>query len=271
MNYTLHEINHNNLIIGDFNFIENDIDKGKGMDQRDKTISKEWDKFKTEKNIIDPFRKQCPNKKVYSYIAPTGKSRGDRLYVNEDNINNITNVKYIKTHFNAAHKIMTFEINEQNRGPGIWKMNSSVLKDTTYKAEIEKIIQGINTLNITNPLDWWDLFIMVARSVTMDYSKRKAKVQQNLKKHVTTQIDHFESLTYTDMTEQQREQLSFYKNKHKEIQEKEIQGHQIRTRGLPRYEMKEPDIDFYAKLEKRSSKKKRHNTTSRPRRKNVHR
>ena len=57
------------------------------------------------------------------------------------------------------------------------------------------------------------------------------------------------------MTTRQKERYLYFKKKHKEITETEIQGHQIRTRGHPRYEINEPDIDFYAKLEKRSAKK----------------
>ena len=34
----IHKISDNNLIIGDFNFVENDIDKGKGMTHSDKIV-----------------------------------------------------------------------------------------------------------------------------------------------------------------------------------------------------------------------------------------
>ena len=47
----------------------------------------------------------------------------------------------------------------------------------------------------------------------------------------------------------------YYKEKYKEIIENEIQGHQIRTRGYPTYELNEPDIHFYSKLEKRSAQR----------------
>ena len=52
------------------------------------------------------------------------------------------------------------------------------------------------------------------------------------------------------MTEQQQKEYIHYKDKYKGIQDREIQGHQIRTRGLPVYETKEPNIEFYAKLER---------------------
>ena len=40
--------------MGDFNFAEFDIDKGKGMDSRDKFIKPLWDNFLSTSAIIDP-------------------------------------------------------------------------------------------------------------------------------------------------------------------------------------------------------------------------
>ena len=57
------------------------------------------------------------------------------------------------------------------------------------------------------------------------------------------------------MTARQKERYLYFKKKHKEIIDTEIQGHQIRTRGNPTYEINEPDIEFYAKLEKKSAQK----------------
>ena len=151
---TIHQINDNNLIIGDFNFVENHRDKGKGMSHSDKVINLFWETFTSDIGIIDPFRVQCPKKKLYSFIAPTGRSRGDRVYVSEDNIKTVTNIKYINTPFNSAHKILTFDLNEQQKiGPGFWKMNSSILNDLAYKREIEEAVDGINRLQIDNAMD----------------------------------------------------------------------------------------------------------------------
>ena len=42
---------------------------------------------------------------------------------------------------------MTFNLNEQQDiGPGYWKMNSSILNDEPYKKEIEEVTQVVNEL-----------------------------------------------------------------------------------------------------------------------------
>ena len=65
--YDIHDPHDNNIILGDFNFAEFDEDKGKNMDQRDKLI---------KNAIVDPFRVQCPKRKIFSFSAAQGKSRG---------------------------------------------------------------------------------------------------------------------------------------------------------------------------------------------------
>ena len=52
----------------------------------------------------------------------------------------------------------------------------------------------------------------------------------------------------------QAARYAFLKEKLKNFEEKLIEGYRHRTRGLPRYEQRELDIEFYAKLEKRSAR-----------------
>ena len=55
----VHDISQNNIIIGDFNFADNEVDEGKGMSQRDNMMNSQWVEFKSRAAIVDPFRIQC--------------------------------------------------------------------------------------------------------------------------------------------------------------------------------------------------------------------
>ncbi len=249
---SLHSIGENNIVMGDFNFVDLDLDKGKNMDGKDKTITSLWEIFKSNVAILDPYRVQYPKRKIYSFVAPAGKSRGDRVYASEDILNSISNMKYVNTTFNSAHKIMTFDlVRGREIGPGYWKMNSSLINEPTYSREIEDVFQEINSLNINNPKNWWDLFIIMVQEVTLDYSQRKAKVKKILKEFITGRMQDLESINYDEMSYKQKEEYIYFKRKYDDIVKDEIRGHDIRTRGHPRYEINEPDIDFYSKLEKR--------------------
>ena len=53
----VHDVSQNNIIIiGDFNFADNDVDKRKGMSNRDKMMNSSWEEFKSETAMVDPFR-----------------------------------------------------------------------------------------------------------------------------------------------------------------------------------------------------------------------
>ena len=41
----VHDVSHNNIIIGGFNFADNDMEKGKGMDYRDHMMTSIWEGF----------------------------------------------------------------------------------------------------------------------------------------------------------------------------------------------------------------------------------
>ena len=59
------------------------------------------------------------------------------------------------------------------------------LQDELYKKEVERIVKEIRELNIINPIQWWDLFILMTRSSTMKYSKQKAQIRKHYKNMIS--------------------------------------------------------------------------------------
>ena len=242
----------NNLLIGDFNFVENDIDRGKDMGKRDKSIASLFETARSNTGMVDPFRVQFPRKKCFSFVSPQGKSRIDRVYVGGENVGSITDMKYVNTPFYGAHKIMRFSLmNGPSIGPGYWKLNSSVVDDKAYVQEVEEALAGIVRLNVVNSGDRWDLIGIVIRGVTRKYTSRKALVKGAVKEFVLRKILDFEQCD-RDLSVKEKELYIYYKEKFKQITEDEIEGYRVRTRGQPTYEINEPDISFFARLEKKS-------------------
>ncbi len=238
----------------DFNFADFDVDRGKKMNSKDHMIKPLWDLFLSKSAMVDPFRVQCPNRKIYSFSSPQGKSRGDRVYMSEDNMSSIKHIQYINTPFPTAHKIMTFDlIPNQTIGPSSWKMNSSVVNDARYISEIEDIYTDLAAMDIQDPVDRWDLFITVVQGTTIAFTKRKARIQQALKKFLVKTIQNLEKVDNLDTS--QTKLYNHYKQRLDAILMEEIHGHQIRTKGQPKYELNEPDISTYSKFEKRYQSK----------------
>ena len=135
-----HDISDNNVILGDFNFVENDLDRTNrsrsGKNQMDNTLSKPWKDFTEKAALSDPFRARNPKRRTYSYIhtKDKAKSRIDRIYINDENCNEILSYNHVHTIFAKTHKMVTFCLKEEcEKGPGFWKMNTSILRDPAMR------------------------------------------------------------------------------------------------------------------------------------------
>ena len=103
-----------NIILGDFNFIDNPHDKTNGLNQTDKMVSERWLPFLSEIDMVDPFREHNPQKRIWSFIG-TGRaknSRIDRIYVDLTALPSMSKMNYIQTPF-TGHRVFTFT----KRGP----------------------------------------------------------------------------------------------------------------------------------------------------------
>ena len=147
----------NNIFLGDFNFIDHEKDKTKGLNTTDKMVCKIWQPFLSKVDMIDPFREQNPKRRVWSFIG-TGaaqNSRIDRIYINSINIPNITNLQYIQTPF-GGHRLLSFKKKyETEKGKSYYKMNTNVLKDKKYQEIVNETIQEIEKLHIKDDIRKW--------------------------------------------------------------------------------------------------------------------
>ena len=177
------EDHSHNIILGDFNFIDHEKDKRSGLNNTDKTVCKIWLPFIEEMDMVDPYREQNPNRRIWSFIGTgkAGNSRIDRLYVNSENMINITNMRYIQTPF-GGHRIFTFKKSHCTpKGKGYYKMNTSILKDSKYREMVEETLEYLNRLQIEDPIHAWSTFLLTIKSKSAMYSKIKSKTRKNLR------------------------------------------------------------------------------------------
>ena len=73
-----HKLEETNIILGDFNFIDHNLDKASGLNPTDKMASNLWTPFISELDMVDPFRAQNPAKRQWSFIG-TGKAKNSRI------------------------------------------------------------------------------------------------------------------------------------------------------------------------------------------------
>ena len=252
----LHHPADTNVLMGDFNFIDHPLDKGRGLGTRDKMFCDRWKVFTTASDLADPFRVQRPDDRLYSYVASGGRSRVDRVYVNQAHAHLIANLTYHHSPFPNTHKILSFSFQSQTgHGPGYWKMNVSLLKDPPYVALVRSTISDLEGVTDLPPDEWWDLLLLALRSITLEYSTHKRRVERGVKKRLEVELSYLESLPLPSLSPQQLARLHSVQARLRLLLQDQIEGHRVRTRQLPKYEFSEPDLSFYADLEKRTIRK----------------
>ena len=247
----------NNMIIGDFNFIDHEKDKINGLNSKDKMITDIWKPFLEEHDMVDPYREQNPKRKIWSFIGTgaAGKSRIDRIYVNSVNMKNITNIQYITTPF-GGHKLLSFiKTATIEIGKGYYKLNTSILKDQQYQELVKNAVEEVKTLNGTD-IERWITFLSIIKSESISYSQKKNKVKRSLKAQIKNDLNEIEqkdTIQDPDPTNDSA-RYTYLQQKLKELEESEIEGYKMRIKYLPSFDKDEPDIAFYSKIEEKVKK-----------------
>ena len=258
-----HSASENNIILGDFNFVDNDMDRTSQRitkkNQLDNSLCKVWISFIEELDLTDPFRKRNPRKRMFSYIHTqhNSKSRLDRIYVNDENCNHILHYKHIHTPWIKAHRVVTFTIKQSTeRGPGFWKMNTSILSDHAFSIRVESTVKDVSDLNITDPIEQWLVFIETIRIEAQIYCSRKRYIERKMKTICEKNIEILEQNPLLTQSDHLQSQYDYNKRKLNDWQRKQIEGYQIRVKTRPKFEYGEPNITFFASLEKKILRKR---------------
>ena len=258
-----HKNSDNNIILGDFNFVQDDLDRTNharsGKNPTDIAFSKLWADFIEKLGLSDPFRVSNPNRRAYSYIhtRDKAKSRIDRIYVNDENCNEVLSYKHVPTSFCKAHKLITFGLKEEcERGPGFYKMNTSVFQDRAHELMVENAVNDVVSLAIDDPIERWLILKETVAIDTRAYCAKKRSVEKKLKVLCERNIEILEQNPRLSQNVLLHNEHEYYLSKLGEWHRKQIKGYQTRIKTQPRLESGEPNISFFADLEKKESKKK---------------
>ncbi len=257
-----HSIQGQNIILGDFNFVDNHLDRTskarQGLNQVDKSLHNVWLDFIDRLDLTDPLRARNPKRRMYSYIHTqhSAKSRIDRVYLDDERSGDICKYQHTPTPFLKTHRIVSFRICQNGqRGPGYWKMNTSIISDTAYSKIVEKTVIDVVGLQVDDPIEKWLIFIETIRIETRAYSTKKRQWERTIKdicEKTLATLEQNDKLSQDDTLQKEYEYYTVLLN---DWNRKKIDGYKARVRTSPKFEFNEPNIDFYATLEKKSGKK----------------
>lgn len=168
---------------GDFNCIEADIDQYGHTTAACKAGAIELKQLRNTFNLHDAWRtehKRDRNYTWYSNNLRTG-SKLDKILIDKRFTGSHTSVIIPNTLSDHDYVKLTLQTDTTKRISHVWKLNTSILEDTTYTQQINNLIDTIHQRPqvITTPEGWDDLKDTI-RHHTQRYTKQK---RQNDKEH----------------------------------------------------------------------------------------
>ena len=140
--------NHPLILGGDFNcVVNNNFDKRGGSDVYGEFGSENLKSICSDFKLVDTSRTTFGNKKEYTWINSLGNVhvRLDRIYVSKSITKDVSNVNHLPIpHKVSDHDMVQLVLNtnatgHKEMGPGFWKCNVNVLKDTYFQTDFIRL------------------------------------------------------------------------------------------------------------------------------------
>ena len=133
-----------NIIIGgDFNFVIDRINDSNYEQENNSYAKTAFMNLSEKYSLVDTWRQKHPNERQYTWIKqnPLKYGRLDMFFTSKHLTNQIRYAN-IETGYRTDHCAVsvTLASYNQERGPGLWKFNDSLLEDENYSKLIKTVI-----------------------------------------------------------------------------------------------------------------------------------
>ena len=159
----------------------------------------------------------------HSSSKPYIYSRLDYFLVSNSVVNSVCNCTIIPG-FKSDHSIVTINLHlaPEQRGPGYFKINNSLLLQNNYKEKIRNTIRETAEINSTaNPNILWEVIKGAIRNTTIQYATKNKKENKNQENKLIKNINDIQqNISNGNNTQENNTLLKDKKNKLEEINEK---------------------------------------------------
>ena len=268
------------IIGGDFNFVvDPHVDSLHYAREYNMNAKKVFLKFTNESELIDIWREKNPNKLEFTWSRnrPLKCGRLDMIFTSVELIPYIREVA-IKPGYRTDHSLvtMTIRLTEIEKGPGIWKMNDSVLGDPEYTKLVETTIKetviqyALPVYNEEYATDeknydsiqftikdslFYETLLMLIRGETVKYCKRKARNRRVQEDELVDKIQLAQNIFNQDKCEANAQSLHKAKEDLEEHRKPYVEGLIVRSR-TQWHEEGERSSKYFLSLEKRNVARK---------------
>ena len=245
--------NPNLLIAGDWNSTRNfQMDNKYYISQNNLKMTAELTRMISTFTLVDAWRISNPNARRYTWSQGISNkhARLDFFLCNEELLSITKNYK-IHPKYRSDHAPISCKLNitDEERGPGVWRMNNSLLKYKNFEILIKKEINNFKRIYAATPYNpdfidsispgfelmisptlFWETLLVTLRGSIIYYSKKlqagKKRRRTELENRITT-LDHKNSLGSASIEEQTR--LAEFNVELVNIRKEELKGAYVRS------------------------------------------
>ena len=190
------------IIGGDFNLIlDLDKDKKGGRYKTHTGAVKTLKEFIAKLDLIDAWRVLNPNTLRYAWRQkkPEIQCRLDVFLVSQSLICNIIHAD-ITMGFKTDHSLITISaaLHSNQRGPGYWKLNTSILSDANYVNQIRVTIKKVTDEYVddysVNPTLMWEMIKLKIREQSIKYAKDRRTKTSRREEEIEKAINDLQEL-----------------------------------------------------------------------------
>ncbi len=245
---------------GDFNCISDpEMDKSGGSLVYNKPKSLALlNSFLSKSDFTDVFRIQHPNSKRFTWRRkrPIIQERLDFFLIPFSLCQHT--ISGIEPGYKSDHSCVTLKIsmNSNPRGPGFWKLNTSLLTDQAYITMInETIAEKSAEFAQLEPALKWEMLKMSIREKSIIFASNKKKERMREENELRASLTRLLKEIDSDPSDELLNEKERIDNRLQEIYEYKIRGSIIRTRSQYNVEGEKPTKYFF-NLEKHHNNNK---------------
>ena len=165
------------VIGGDFNCYENALDKFGG----NVSVGGECKSLKSDFVLVDAWRKLHPSAREFTWFNHDYSiaSRLDKFFVSKDLFTSDCQCEISPCPL-SDHDFVSFVFDipdAAKRGPGVWKLNNSLLDDKNFCDIIRNLIQSHVSYfaSFPSPQDWWEFLKASIKEESISFSRQKRR------------------------------------------------------------------------------------------------
>ena len=255
------------IVCGDFNCIDDILTDRSG--QKTATLNttvgaREFHSLCDQYDLSDVFTQLHPDRQSFTHLSKAHKTytRIDKIFVSISLLHGLKQTE-VSQCFYSDHRLVWAELSNNatiSKGPGLWVMNNSILKDNVYQTIISEFWENwkLQKGNFINLSMWWDIGKKRIKSLTIDYCKEKRRTERTYirhLKHIEKHLTHLSELGQMDDTTE----LFNIQDKIKEYEYKQFNGARIRA-NVQEIEQGERCTSYFVNLEKQRANNKQMNS-----------